>query len=70
MCIQGFGGETCEKYATWKTQCYMEGYYLNGFLRDRMGALTGLVWHRTGTSVGAFVSAAMNVRIPYNARNF
>jgi len=35
-----------------------------------MGTLTGLLCHRTGTSGGAFVSAAMKVRIPYNGRNF
>jgi len=31
--------------------------------------LTGLLWHRTGTGVGAVVNAAMNVRIAYNAWN-
>jgi len=35
-----------------------------------MGALTGLLWHKTGTSGGAVVNAAMNVCIPYNSRNF
>jgi len=35
-----------------------------------MGTLTGLLWHRTGTSGGAVVNAAMKVWIPYNSRNF
>jgi len=32
--------------------------------RDRMGALTGLLWQRTGTNGGAFVNVAMDVRVP------
>jgi hypothetical protein len=43
---------------------------LNGSSRDRKRELTGLIWHRTGTSSGAVVNAAMKFWVPYNARDF
>jgi hypothetical protein len=40
-----------------------------GLQVDGWGAWTGLIWLRIGTG-GGLVFAVMNLRVPYNARNF
>jgi len=59
-CEQGFGGDTWGKETTWETWEWMGILYWTGFSRNKIGACTGFIWLRRGTSGG---TATCNYRI-------
>jgi len=66
--VQSFGEETEENRTLGRPTCRWQNNIKTDPQEVGWETWTGLIWLRIGTS--AFVNAVMNLRVPYNARNF